>query len=97
MNNSPRDIFPKDIAAKRKLKIGIFSGEDLKLYLLFKFGTYEAAARAAQFTAERIFQISGGLDVPISPDVIKRLSSAWDIDVVVLTSLFERLRGDNSQ
>ena len=91
-NSSTTSKLPSAGQSKRNLSVQIFNGSDLKLYLLFKFGTYKRAGFAAGFTDERIHQICAGTDVPISPDTIKRLSEAWDINVVVLSGLFERLR-----
>jgi hypothetical protein len=66
--------------------------ENLKLYLLMRHGTIARAGQVAGVTADRVHQILCGLDVPESPDTIKRFSEAWDVDIVVLTKLFERLR-----
>lgn len=89
---SKTDNILLDTEIKQKLKRSLLSGEDFKLYLLFKFGTYSKAANVVGFTEARIFQIVSGYSVPQSPDLIKKLSEKWEIDIVVLSALFERLR-----
>lgn len=91
-----KDVFSQNVETKRILSVRILSAADLKLYLLMKFGTYENAAQAAGFTSERIHQICAGVDVPRSPNRIKNLAHSWDVDLVILSSLFERLRGEKN-
>lgn len=79
-------------SVKSKLSSSLLSGSDLKLYLLMTCGTYNAAAAKAGITSDRLHQICMGYSVPENPDILKSLARAWNIDLVIITQLFDRLR-----
>lgn len=90
------DTFSLDKPFKPNLSVKLLTGDDLKLYLLMRFGTYLSAATRASISDVRLHQIAAGYAVPENPDIIKKLADAWEIDRVLLTQLFEKLRrGDN--
>jgi hypothetical protein len=67
------------------------SGRNVKEHLILVFGSYSEASKAAGISESRLHQIFMGYKVPVMPDQIKRLSSAWNIDLVVLTQVLEKL------
>jgi hypothetical protein len=77
---------------KPKLSNLNVSGVDLKKHFILVFGTYQKAAVVAGVTDSRIHQILAGYDVPQNADLIKKFANAWNVDVVVLTQLFDKLR-----
>lgn len=89
------DTFSCSSDIKPRLSALNVSGEDLKKHLILVFGTYAKASQIAGFTESRLHQIFIGYSVPTNPDQIKKLANSWNIDLVVLTQVFEKLnRGE---
>lgn len=86
--------FIQDNEIKPNLSTKLLTGQDLKLYLIMRFGTYANAGKLAGLSDVRIHQIAMGYSVPENPDILKRLSQAWEIDLVILVQLFDRLRNN---
>lgn len=84
--------FLADNGVHEKLNRYFLNGEDLKRHLLRQFGTYKRASFVVGWDESRVHQIASGYKVPSNPSLIKRLSEAWHIDIVILTALFEKLR-----
>ncbi len=85
------DTFSNNSEVKRFLTAQNVSGRNVKDHLILVFGSYSEASRVAGISESRLHQIFMGYKVPVMPDQIKRLSYAWNIDLVVLTQVFEKL------
>ena len=86
------DTFFNEHGFKPKLTAGNPSAQDLKRYLLIVFGTYKQASQAIGVSESRLHQLFMGYALPQNPDIIKRISRGWGVDIVVLTQVFEELR-----
>jgi len=64
----------------------------LKITLYMRFGSYARAGVEAGLSASRTKQILNGHFLPKSPELIKKIATAWNIDPVILTLLFDRYR-----
>lgn len=77
---------------KRYLNQYFEDGDDLKHHLLRQFGSFARAGRVVGWNESRVHQICIGYKVPVTTDLIKKLADAWHIDLVVLTTIFTKLR-----
>jgi len=64
----------------------------LRFYLNFKFNSLRFAGNNAGLSYGRMRQLVTGKYLPSKAELIKQLSTAWDIDPIKLTILFERMR-----
>jgi hypothetical protein len=85
------DTFSNTPEVKPRLSALNVTGADLKKHLVLVFGSYQKASLVAGFTDSRLHQIFSGYLVPTNPDQIKKLANVWNIDIVVLTQVFEKL------
>lgn len=83
---------PLETPIKRFLSRKNLKLEDIKLVNLIRFGTPQRASAVAQITVDRYHQLMNGHYLPESPTIIRKLAIAWDIDLVILTAIFERER-----
>lgn len=90
MTEGDNFIFPEKI--KPKLTSEQTTAEDLKRHLVLVFGTFKKASSEAEMSESRLHQIFMGYKVPENPDILKKIASAWQVDIVILTKLFESLR-----
>ena len=67
----------------------------LRIYLNMKFLSLRRAGSVAGLSYSRIKQLVTGKYLPSKPEIIKHLSTAWDIEPIKLTQLFERMRLKN--
>lgn len=85
------DTFSNNSEVKRFLTAQNVSGRNVKEHLILVFGSYAEASKVAGISESRLHQIFMGYKVPVMPDQIKKLSTAWNIDLVVLTQVLEKL------
>lgn len=84
-----RDEFKPLLVSER------LTADDLKRHLILTFGSLKTAGQRAGYGDDvRVAQILSGYAVPKNPEIIKRIAEGWHVDLVVLTQLFERLRGE---
>lgn len=80
------------LSIKPKLTSEQTTAEDLKRHLILVFGSYKKASNEAALSESRLHQIFMGYKVPENPDILKRIASGWNVDIVLLTKIFENLR-----
>ncbi len=90
MSKDDQFIFPS--ASKPRLTSESVTGADLKRYLILVFGTYRKASSVADISESRLHQIFMGYCVPENPDTIKRFANSWNVDIVVLVKIFDKLK-----
>lgn len=61
---------------------------DFAKLVIFKFGSIKNFGRKLGVTRSRASQLLTGLDLPKTPDTIKKIAEVLDIDAVVLTMCF---------
>ena len=76
----------------KKLTTNMLTLGGLRFYLHFKFTSLRIAGQTAELSYVRMRQLVTGKYLPSKPELIKKLSEAWDIDPIKLTQLFERMR-----
>lgn len=77
----------------KKLTTKLFTLGDLRIYLLFRYGTYKFAGIKVGLSSSRVRQMVLGYALPETPEIIRKLSEDWEIDAIILTQLFDRYRG----
>jgi len=65
---------------------------DLKRYVFLVFSDYRTASISCGLSRTRFKGIMNGISLPSSPNIIKKIANGLNIDVVVLTQLFEKER-----
>lgn len=68
---------------------------DVRRIALLKFGTYPKMGKAMGFGSKRAWHILHGINLPKSPDIIRRVADALNIDPLILTQIFEEERRNN--
>ena len=92
------NIINQDKGFKPLLNTENLNASDLKSYLVLVFGSLKVAGQKAGYSDNvRIVQILSGYKLPKNPEIIKRIADAWNINPIVLTQLFERLRDKKTQ
>lgn len=70
---------------------------DLAKLVIFKFGSIADFGRKLGVTRSRASQILTGVDLPKTPDYIKRIADILGIDSVVLTMCFSNADNKNRE
>jgi hypothetical protein len=83
--NNPQGVNANLISKNLSLK-------ELETYLRLRFEDYKQAGSVASLSECRVRQILIGYKLPKSPFLIRRIASAWGIDEIKLTQLFEEER-----
>jgi hypothetical protein len=84
--------YPTEDEFNQRLSTHIFTLNDLRIYIRFRFQDYRSAGRAAGISRGRVKQILIGYKIPKSAKLIRQIARGWGVDEIKLAQLFDGVR-----